>query len=267
MYTYTLLQWLLIFYVYCFLGWCIESTIVSFNQKKLVNRGYIKGPLLPIYGFGAIVVLFVTLPIRNNIVLIYLLGMISATILEYFAGWLMEITLKMKYWDYSNERFNFQGKICLTSSLFWGVLSVVLTLLIHSPIEKLILSINNIFPLVLIISVIFISDFLYSTYRAISLNKLLVFIKTMTAEIEDIYSKLKESAKLPNKYDVERLKINLKDLKSEYSLLTDKFKTSYEGLTKSYPKAYSKIINNPLKDIKNKFFKLVSDYKKDEKLR
>jgi uncharacterized membrane protein len=142
MYTYSFIQWLLFFYIYCFLGWIIESTIVSFSEKKLVNRGYINGPFLPIYGFGAIAVLFVTLPIKNNIFLIYIFGMVSATLLEYFTGWLMETTLKMKYWDYTTDKFNLNGRICLRSSLFWGVLSLTLTLLIHNPIEYLVFKVS-----------------------------------------------------------------------------------------------------------------------------
>lgn len=262
MYTYSFVQWLLFFYVYCFLGWIIESTIVSFSEKKIVNRGYNKGPLLPIYGFGAIAVLFVTLPIKSNIFLIYLFGMVSATILEYFTGWLMETTLKMKYWDYNKDNFNLNGRICLRSSLFWGVLSLVLTLLIHSPIEELILKIYNIYPLTIMISVLFFIDFTYSTYKIFSLNKLLTFINKVKTEIEDMYVQFKGTTKLPDKYNTDYLKNKFIEL----NLLIDKYKVSHESLNKAYPRAYSKIFNNPLKDLKSKLIKIVDDYKKDEKL-
>jgi len=262
MYTYNFVQWLLFFYVYCFLGWIIESTIVSFSEKKIVNRGYNKGPLLPIYGFGAIAVLFVTLPIKSNVFLIYLFGMISATILEYSTGWLMETTLKMKYWDYNKDKFNLNGRICLRSSLFWGVLSLVLTLLIHSPIEALILKINNIYPLTITLSVLFFIDFTYSTYKIFSLNKLLTFINNVKTEIEDMYVQFKGTTKLPDKYNTDYLKNKFIEL----NLLIDKYKVSHESLNKAYPRAYSKIFNNPLKDLKSKLIKIVDDYKKDEKL-
>ena len=262
MYTYSFVQWLLFFYVYCFLGWIIESTIVSFSEKKIVNRGYNKGPILPIYGFGAIAVLLVTLPIKSNVFLIYLLGMVSATILEYFTGWLMETTLKMKYWDYTKDKFNLNGRICLRSSLFWGVLSLVLTLLIHSPIEELILKINNIYPLTISITVLFIIDFTYSTYKIFSLNRLLTFINKVKTEIEDMYVQFKGTTKLPDKYNTDYIKNKFIEL----NLLIDKYKISNESLSKAYPKAYSKIFNNPLKDLKSKLIKIVDDYKKDEKL-
>lgn len=97
MYSYSLIQWILFFYIYCFLGWIIESTIVSVTRKKLVNRGFLIAPMLPLYGTGAILILFVSLPVKDNIFLVYFFGMIAATILEYFTGWLMETLLKMKY--------------------------------------------------------------------------------------------------------------------------------------------------------------------------
>lgn len=262
MFTYNFIQWLLFFYIYCFLGWIIESTIVSFSEKRLVNRGYNKGPLLPIYGFGAITVLFVTLPIKNNILLVYLFGLVSATILEYFTGWLMETTLKMKYWDYSEDWLNFKGRICLRSSLFWGVLSVLLTLLIHTPIEKLVLNINNISPLTIIISIAFLIDFTYSTHKILSLNRLLTLINKAKSEIEEMYVQIKESTKLPEKYNTESLKNKLNEL----SISINKYKISHESLIKAYPRAYSKIFNNPLKDLKSRLVKMVEDYKKDDRL-
>ena len=119
---YNIYQWFIFFYIYCFLGWCIESTIVSFENKKLINRGFLSGPLLPIYGLGAVLVLFITLPFRNNLFAVYFVGMIAATILEYFTGWLMETIFKVRYWDYSYYKIQYKGRICLVCSLFWGVL-------------------------------------------------------------------------------------------------------------------------------------------------
>ena len=89
---YNIYQWLIFFYIYCFLGWCIESTIVSVESKKMINRGFLSGPLLPIYGLGAVLVLFITLPFRDNLLAVYFVGMIGATILEYFTGWLMAVS-------------------------------------------------------------------------------------------------------------------------------------------------------------------------------
>ena len=126
-YSYSAAQWLLVFYLYCMLGWCFESTVVSVGQRRLVNRGFLRGPMLPIYGFGAVILLHVSLPLKQHPVWLYLASMIAATVFEYIVGVVMEKIFKVKYWDYSKQRFQFQGYICLRSSLCWGFLGLILT--------------------------------------------------------------------------------------------------------------------------------------------
>ena len=111
MYVYTLGQWLLFFFLYCFLGWVWESCYVSARQRRWVNRGFLHGPLLPIYGFGAVIILWATLPVRGSLPLIFLLGMLAATALEYVTGAAMEALFKVRYWDYSKQPCNLHGYI------------------------------------------------------------------------------------------------------------------------------------------------------------
>ena len=115
---YTLQQWILYFYVYCFLGWIFESCYVSFRKKEWVNRGFLHGPFLPIYGSGAVMMLFVSEPFKDNLILTYFAGVLGATLLELVTGAVMEDLLKVRYWDYSNQKFNYKGYICLSSSGF-----------------------------------------------------------------------------------------------------------------------------------------------------
>lgn len=103
---YTIERWLAFFFIYSFLGWCIESTIVSVSKRKLTNRGFLKGPMLPLYGFGALTIIISTLMVADNAVLVYICGMIAATALEYVTGAAMEAIFNMKYWDYSDKKFN-----------------------------------------------------------------------------------------------------------------------------------------------------------------
>ena len=113
---YTLQQWILYFYVYCFLGWIFESCYVSFRKKEWVNRGFLHGPFLPIYGSGAVMMLFVSEPFKNNLILTYFAGVVGATLLELVTGAAMEALFKVRYWDYSNQKFNYKGNISLTYS-------------------------------------------------------------------------------------------------------------------------------------------------------
>lgn len=138
---YTQSQWILFFFLYCFLGWIWESCYVSAHKKEWINRGFLHGPVLPIYGFGAIIVLWLTLPVRNNLFLVFLLGLTGADILEYTTGTVMERLFHMRYWDYSNQPFNLNGHICLFCTIGWGVFSVALIKYLHPPIEKLVLQI------------------------------------------------------------------------------------------------------------------------------
>ena len=136
---YTFCQWLFFFYFYCFLGWIWETCYVSVLKGHWVNRGFMRGPFLPIYGSGAIIVLIFTLPYRTNAVAVFYMGMISATIMDYVTGVVMEKLFHVRYWDYSNQKLNLNGHICLTSSLAWGVFSVLLTMHGHKPVENMVL--------------------------------------------------------------------------------------------------------------------------------
>ena len=131
---YTLQQWILYFYVYCFLGWIFESCYVSFRKKEWVNRGFLHGPFLPIYGSGAVMMLFVSEPFKNNLILTYFAGVVGATLLELVTGAAMEALLKVRYWDYSNQKFNYKGYICLSSSVAWGFLTILMNEVLHPAI-------------------------------------------------------------------------------------------------------------------------------------
>lgn len=134
-------QWMFLFFVYCFLGWVWETAYVSIRTGHFENRGFMHGPFLPIYGSGAIVILLATLGVWENLLLIYLFGMLSATILEYCTGAAMQKLFGVRYWDYSSHRMNLNGHICLFVSLAWGGFSVLLVKVLHPPIEELLLQV------------------------------------------------------------------------------------------------------------------------------
>lgn len=188
MYEYTIPQWLLIFYIYCFLGWVFESCVVSVQQKRLVNRGFLRGPMLPIYGFGAGIMLHVSLPLAGHPVHIFFAGMIAATAFEYVVGVVMEAIFKVKYWDHSTHRFQFQGRICLQSSLAWGALSVLLVYVLHPPVEYLLGQFNAL-PLLFttgVLSVYFLTDVVASVKTALDFAKLLEELDRKREEIAEL---------------------------------------------------------------------------------
>lgn len=200
---YTVPQWLLFFYIYCFLGWVWESTYVSVCERHLVNRGFLKGPFLPIYGSGAICILAVTIPVRGNIPLMFLVGMVSATLLEYVTGAVMEKLFRVRYWDYSDKFLNVNGHICLMSTLCWGFMTILMVEVIQVHVEPLVLQLGDriIEMLVLIITPVISADFVTSFIAAIHLRDALIMNDRIREELEKM-----EARKLALEKDLEKMR-------------------------------------------------------------
>ncbi len=189
---YKIAQWLFFFYVYCFLGWCFESAFVSAKSRKLVNRGFMRGPFLPLYGSGAMMMLVVSMPFRDNVVLTYVAGVIGATALEYVTGVTMEALFKVRYWDYSNRFMNFQGHICLRSSIAWGFLTILMTRVIHQPIEQLVMSVSyrGLSYVTALMTIYIVVDFTLSFKAALDLRDILAKMQTVREEMERMSRRL-----------------------------------------------------------------------------
>lgn len=172
MYEYTISQWVIFFFIYCVLGWIWESCYVSFKQRKWVNRGFMHGPMLPIYGAGAIIMLIVAVVANHNIGLTMIYGMIAATTMEYFTGATMERLFHVKYWDYTGKPFNLHGHICLAVSISWGLCAYGLNYIIHQPIAEIVLdvSLSTINIIGFIVAIGFTIDFTLSFIEAIDLK-------------------------------------------------------------------------------------------------
>lgn len=185
---YTQTQWLFFFFIYCILGWIWESCYVSAKNREWVNRGFLYGPWLPIYGSGAVSVLIVTLPVQNSRSLIFVLGMIGASLLEYCTGASMERIFHMRYWDYSDQPYNLNGHICLLSSLLWGCFSLLLVKVIHPPVEEAVLSIPEAAAdfLVLLLTILFVADVTKSVQTALDLKELLTRITENNQMLENL---------------------------------------------------------------------------------
>lgn len=192
MYSYTMIQWLFFFYFYCFGGWCVESTYVSVKTRKLTNRGFLRGPFIPLYGSGATMMLVVSMPFQDNVFLVYLAGCVGATILEYVTGVAMEALFKVRYWDYSDYRFNFQGRISLVTTLAWGFLTILTTEVIHVPVEHLMFMMPEKVLTVVTsaVTIVFIADFALSFKAAVDLRDLLAKMEKTKEELVGIYGRL-----------------------------------------------------------------------------
>lgn len=192
MFDYTVIQWMFFFYLYSFMGWCFESAYVSISDRKLTNRGFLRGPFLPIYGCGAIMMLVVSMPFRDNLVLTYLAGCVGATALEYVTSVVMEALFKVSYWDYSHLKFNFQGRICLSSTLTWGFFTILASRVIQVRLEVPVLMIPSkvLTGITLVLTTLIGADFALSFKAAVDLRTVLDRMEKVKARMVRIQKRL-----------------------------------------------------------------------------
>lgn len=187
-------NWLVYFYFYCICGWIFESTYVSLSNRKWINRGFMKGPWLPLYGSGAVVILLVTLPFQQYPVAVYFAGAITATILEYFTGVVMLKLFKVRYWDYSHRKIQFQGHICLVSTIAWGFLSLLMVYVVHKPVVKLVNSWNQevVSIITFIITICMVYDFTNAFREAMDLRSLIIQAEDLKKRLEDMLAEQRD---------------------------------------------------------------------------
>ena len=128
----------LYFIIYSAIGWISEVVYCSLIEKKFVNRGFLRGPLCPIYGFGGLLVVFALEPFAGNPVALFFAAAVLTTALEYATGWALEAIFNTKWWDYSRWRFNLHGRICLVNSLMFGVMGFLGVYYLHPLIERVV---------------------------------------------------------------------------------------------------------------------------------
>lgn len=134
----TFFDFMLLFFTYSCIGWICECIYCSVPQKRFVNRGFLTGPLCPVYGFGALLVLFLLEPLFDYPIAVFFLGILLTSVLEYITAVILESLFHMKWWDYSTKRFNIHGRVCLLNSILFGFLSIALVYVIHPPIIHII---------------------------------------------------------------------------------------------------------------------------------
>ncbi len=278
--------------IYSFLGWLIETIYCSVLNGHFVERGFLNGPLCPIYGFGSLFIFSVLDPYINNIFVVFILGMISTSALEYITSYAMEKLFKMKWWDYSEHRFNIKGRICLLNSVLFGILSVVLTEWIHPFVTSLVNGIpyRVMHAFVIILSIIVLVDLILSVRSVINLNEKFEKIRLIKEQIRELLNQEILEKKLEGlrenrdnfignmKEDLKDLKVNLTELKGNMDL--DKLKLSLNEklralktenkyiearLLRSFPKLKSSKHNDTLQEIKKYMKEFKEEYAKKKK--
>ena len=254
MYQYSIIEWLFFFYLYCFCGWIFESTFVSLKSRKFVNRGFMRGPFLPIYGSGAIMMLVVSMPFQDNIFLTYIAGCIGATALELVTVELMEALFNVRYWDYSNQKFNYKGHICLSSTVAWGFLTIFMTEFLHKGVERIIFILPSEAVTVLTVAASFyiVADFTLSFKAALDLRDVLMGLEKAKEEMERIQKRLDVIIAVASDEIESRRQENSLKVEELMDSIEEKFNSLRERL-KINPSEFVDDVREEIMELRNKY--------------
>lgn len=167
--------YILLFFFYSAAGWFVESLYRSIGEKRIINSGFLTGPMCPIYGTGALVmIVFLYNPFKDNLLAVFLLGMVLCDVVEYITSVLMEVLFHARWWDYTHEFMNLNGRICLKHTLYWGIASIAFVRLLHPRIDRIVQNFDPKTVLIILIAVlvVFFIDVANSVRKALDIRKL-----------------------------------------------------------------------------------------------
>lgn len=181
-------------YIYSFLGWACESIYCSIGNKKIINRGFLNGPMCPIYGLGALAIIYLLRDYEDKVILLFIYGLIITSTLEYIGGYLLEKIFHTRWWDYSKRILNIKGRVCLKNSILFGILCVILMKIIHPTISKIVDNIPILLLIIIVLSItsIFIVDLIFTINAINKLNNKLKGLDDVIMELSKIPGKLQE---------------------------------------------------------------------------
>jgi uncharacterized membrane protein len=253
----------LYFIIYSFLGWCMETVYCSLKERRPVPRGFLLGPICPIYGVGVLMMICWFAPFMGSPLLFYLVATVCMSAWEYFVGWLLEVTTHIKYWDYSMYKFNLKGRICLWVCLTWGALAYIILYWIHPAVSQLVLKLplTARYILAIVLAVVLIAD------AATTIRKLALIAKLMRkleqarvqlslgrAELEDALQEardeLSEKLAVGSLERKTRRQENAARLQKSYDELLAKAERTSRRFLRRYTRMSSKRYSSNLSDLK-----------------
>ena len=209
------IKYFILFFVYSIIGFFAETIFCLIKTKKLMDRGFLIGPYLPIYGFGALISIVYLTQYKDNIFTVFLLGVILCSILEYITSYIMEKLFKARWWDYSNKAFNLNGRICGENSLLFGMGAVAVIYLSQPLLDSLL---NRIEPNVLIITsiillIVLLVDLITSFNVITKVRKTITNLEVRKDSTNEISKLVKETIINNNKFLQKRLVSAFPDIK------------------------------------------------------
>lgn len=185
---------ILYFFIYGFIGWCTEVGYAGLKEYKFINRGFLNGPICPIYGVGVTIVVSFLTPFKENLIVLYISSVILVTLLEGITGWTMDKIFHNKWWDYSDQPFNIGGYVCLIFSLMWGVACVLIMDVIHPMINKVLTLIPHTLGIVIIVilGIVMFADIYVTVSAILKFNRHLASMDKIAGELHEISEQIGE---------------------------------------------------------------------------
>lgn len=215
-----------LFLIYSFIGWLMEISFTLYKDKTLVNRGFLMGPYFPIYGCGCILIILLLKRYLNDFIALFIMSMVICSILEYLTSYIMEKLFKARWWDYSDRRFNINGRICLETMVPFGLLGCLLMYVINPFISGIISNVpkNILNPIAIVLFILFVMDNItsYSIITKLHLHT----NKIVMDNTEEITKKVREYVSNHSKFGKRLMKSypNLKVLNERYKRKITKLK-------------------------------------------
>lgn len=219
---YNFLMYFSLFLIYSFIGWIVDIIGDYLQNERIVNRGFLIGPYCPIYGTGALLIIIILSKYSNDLLVLFIMSVLVCSILEYLTSYVMEKLFHTRWWDYKTMSFNINGRVCLSNSIIFGLLGVLLVYFINPFIYNLIIKIPNVL-FVIILGILFL---IFITDVIISFN---------------IITKIKVTADNLRKDSTEEISKKVREILSNKSILSRRLVNAFPDFTSISKKVKEKI--------------------------
>jgi len=253
----SLYQMLTYFFIYGFLGWVSEVAFAGVKQRKFVNRGFLKGPICPIYGVSVTLVVMLLERFRSNILLLFILSFVLVTLLEGVTGFVLEKVFHNKWWDYSKRKFNIGGYVCLLFSVIWGFCCVIVVEFIQRFFEIGVAHLPIILGIIILslLSIVLCIDVIVTSTKITKMNKTLMYMENIANELHAISNSIGEGVYkvvdlLDGDDDSDETKAKKAELHNKYKAAMENHSHDAKRIIKAFPNMNSKHYNTALSDTK-----------------
>ena len=211
----------ILFWLYSFLGWLMETTLVSLQSKKFINRGFFMGPYCPIYGTGGVLLLVLS-PYKDSPFLVFILSIVICSIIEYLTSYILEMIYKVRWWDYSDRMFNLNGRVCLFNSICFGLLGMLMVSYLNPVFLNLITSLSDTILTIITLTILIITliDMSITFSIMFDIRKTIINLKDKT--ITSIFKK--------NQDNTEEVSKRVKSILKEKSIIHKHLSNAFSNL-------------------------------------